>query len=67
MFLIVVLEHIIHVLALVVDFESRRIFRPHLSLVVQPRRRNIRMPQPLLNFRDIASVVQSVDRSRRPQ
>ena len=43
------------------------IFRPCLSVVIDPGRGNVRVPQPLLNLGNVGLVVERIGRSRRPQ
>src|SRR5690349_8272952 len=46
----------------ILHFEHRAILRPRLSLIIHPRRRNIRVPQPLLYLGDVGVVRQGIGR-----
>ena len=46
--------------------QGRTILRPALPLVIHPRGRNIRMPQPFLHLGDVGIVGQGVRGSRCP-
>ena len=55
------------VAALIAHFERRRVFRPGLAVIINPRRRNIRMPQPFLHIGDIGLMVERIGRRRRAE
>jgi hypothetical protein len=47
---------------LICHLEGRAVLRPHFPPVVNARRRDIRMPQPLLDLGDIGFMVERVGR-----
>ncbi len=47
--------------------ERRTILRLGLPAIVNPRRRDIRMPQPLLHLGDVGLVIERIGRRRRAQ
>ena len=54
-------------LASVRNFEGRRVFRSTLTFVVQASGGNVRMAEPLLDFRDVGPVFESVGGCSRPE
>src|SRR5712692_8494434 len=52
---------------LVSDPERRTILRPHFAPVIEPRRRDVGMAEPLLHLGDIGLVVERVGRCRGAQ
>ena len=53
--------------ALIAHFKRRAILRPCLAVIVNPRRRDIRMTEPLLHLGDISLVIERISRRRRAQ
>ena len=43
---------------LILHLESRAVLRPHLPLVVEPGRRNVRVPKPLLHLGNVSAVFE---------
>src|ERR1039458_8969142 len=42
------------------NFEGRAVLRPRLTVVVYPRRGNVRMPQPFLDLGDVGLVIERI-------
>ena len=49
---------------LINNLERRAVLRPSLAVVVDPRRRNIRVPQPLLDLGDVGLVIERIGGDR---
>ena len=52
---------------LVAHLEGRRILWPHFPPVINPRRRDIRMPEPLLHLSDVGVMVERVGGGSRAE
>src|ERR1035438_8936811 len=50
------------VAALIAHFERRRVFRPILAPIVQARRCDVGVTQPLLHLRDVGLVLERISR-----
>ena len=51
---------------LICDFKCWTIFWPSLAMVVNPRGRNIGVPEPFLHLRDVRSMVERIGGRRSP-
>lgn len=49
------------------EIKCRTILRPGLAVIINPSRRNIRMPQPFLNLGNIGLMIQSIGCRGRAQ
>jgi hypothetical protein len=49
------------------DLKRRAVLRTRAAVIVDPRRGNIRVPEPFLHLRNVGLMVEGVDGSRRTQ
>lgn len=62
-----VAEGALAILRLINNLERGAIFRPRFAMIVNSRRRNIRVTQPLLDLGDIGLVVERIGGGRRAE
>ena len=48
-------------------FERRTVLRPGLAVIVDPRRANVGVAEPLLHLSDVGLVIERIGGGRRPQ